>query len=947
MARDTLPRSQSHSQYGATETMDDCGGKIEMDEMMDMANDIEERMDDGLLKLKLLNDNDNDNDNNNNNNNNSTNSDDGTNNLTIVQLTVYAAVNLILSVPSLYGYAAVIFSHPIYDDHMSALSKLVIFSSAIHQITLTCRSTLPFAIGTVQDAGLIFLSAMSRTIADTILDSGGDSMDVVSTACVILPLGTAALGLVLLLMGACGAADSVSYLPLPAIGGYLAFIGYFCVEAGVGLCVSCSIENPSDWWPVLTDGKNLMLMAPGLVAGVVMTVVSRRSDADVTLPAVMIMIPALFYVCVMIFYGFGSVGLVEARDAGWVGDVSDPVPISSLLDLVDWNRVRWDVIPLVLPTWAGMVFVVSFASCLDVAAISMDMGEPLDANRELATVGLSNLASGLTFGFTGSYIFSQTIFTCRAGVRSRLVGIIVAIGFITIVLLPHADLLSICPLFFLGSTLIFIGYDLLYEWIVEVRHRLLFAEYLVLWVTFISIHIVGIDAGIVLGATAAAVDHVFTSARTSSLRRVNRRSRAIWTPDDWRLLQDGAYDINNPRIITLEVGGSIFFGSSQKLLDDICSEISLEMVPLGTDNADTGRNNSNNGKDNELDEKDLLMSPHRSSYLLSSPSSSTPIGSTPMRRRIRTKPPTDRRNQDINNDQTNKNLTTLQIQSQQKPLLPSRPDYLVLDLSSLSNLDASAARGCFLRLARACGRAGTLVCASGAPPRVEWMLRSHSIAYDVDEEMQVRKGLLEEQRKKGRDGGRGGGSSSSRGTTNSSSSNNLDRLLLFETVFDALEFCEDLLIGGGKMQGSLSPRQYSHLSPNMTASHPVIPPHENVNMGTRSGSFIRLDEACDDDLTKIVGGGAAQLTRTNAIAMNETLVPINPSGELSSRQKLSRILSYVLGLDKHDADLVDSMEESGRFLPHEEVRFTKGEYVFRRGEVRSDAFYVVLRYVCG
>lgn len=37
-----------------------------------------------------------------------------------------------------------------------------------------------------------------------------------------------------------------------------------------------------------------------------------------------------------------------------------------------------------------MVFVVSFSSCLDVAAISMDMGEALDTNSELMTVGISN-----------------------------------------------------------------------------------------------------------------------------------------------------------------------------------------------------------------------------------------------------------------------------------------------------------------------------------------------------------------------------------------------------------------------------------------------------------------------------------------------------------------------------------------------------------------------------
>jgi MFS superfamily sulfate permease-like transporter len=105
-----------------------------------------------------------------------------------------------------------------------------------------------------------------------------------------------------------------------------------------------------------------------------------------------------------------------------------------------------------------MVFVVSFSSCLDVAAISMDMGEALDTNNELMTVGISNckqislagiiqstvscelfavlrlltfaftppVVSGLTGGLTGSYIFSQTIFTYRTGCRSRWIGVLVS-----------------------------------------------------------------------------------------------------------------------------------------------------------------------------------------------------------------------------------------------------------------------------------------------------------------------------------------------------------------------------------------------------------------------------------------------------------------------------------------------------------------------------------------
>jgi len=85
--------------------------------------------------------------------------------------------------------------------------------------------SLNFAIGTVQDAGLIFLSAMSNQIADSILSGGGTIDEVVSTTLVVLPLGTAALGIVLIFLGKFKLLAIVSYLPMPVIGGYLAFIG--------------------------------------------------------------------------------------------------------------------------------------------------------------------------------------------------------------------------------------------------------------------------------------------------------------------------------------------------------------------------------------------------------------------------------------------------------------------------------------------------------------------------------------------------------------------------------------------------------------------------------------------------------------------------------------------------------------------------------------------------
>lgn len=65
---------------------------------------------------------------------------------------IYALVNVIISAPALYGYASVIFNNPVFSNHMNVLSKFVILSSLLMQLSFTLFSTMEYAIGTVQDA---------------------------------------------------------------------------------------------------------------------------------------------------------------------------------------------------------------------------------------------------------------------------------------------------------------------------------------------------------------------------------------------------------------------------------------------------------------------------------------------------------------------------------------------------------------------------------------------------------------------------------------------------------------------------------------------------------------------------------------------------------------------------------------------------------------------------
>ena len=210
------------------------------------------------------------------------------------------------------------------------------------------------------------------------------------------------------------------------------------------------------------------------------------------------------------------------------------------------------------------------------------------------------------------------------------------------------------------------------------------------------------------------------------MKRVSKHSRLVWSQKQKTLLQNHGYDMTNPKIVTIEIKGTIFFGSALKLLSSISDEIALKQT-----------------------EEDMLRlsmaSPghrHASGIRRSSLAGSTPhIGD----HEIKAKP-------------------------KKKRGLRHQPRFVVLDLFFVPNMDSSSARGCFLQLARMCAQNDIFLCASGANAHVEWVFRSHEIAYPIDEEEKAKKQILDTKRWYPNE--------------------HPDHILLFETLYEALGFCE-------------------------------------------------------------------------------------------------------------------------------------------------------------
>ena len=97
--------------------------------------------------------------------------------------------------------------------------------------------------------------------------------------------------------------SAVSYMPMPVVGGYLAFIGFFCLETGVGLAISETMTTVTDWTHLL-KAESLLLATPALASGFVLSWLSRKVTNDAALPLAMVAIPGFFYI-VIILSGVG------------------------------------------------------------------------------------------------------------------------------------------------------------------------------------------------------------------------------------------------------------------------------------------------------------------------------------------------------------------------------------------------------------------------------------------------------------------------------------------------------------------------------------------------------------------------------------------------------------------------------------------------------------------
>ncbi len=458
------------------------------------------------------------------------------------------------------SFGALVFGGPLAGFLPLAIA-LVLIGDAILVLTVSLMSSYPGSIAVEQDTPAVIL-----VVAVAGLVAGMQALvrpDELFATVLVLVLGTTLLaGLAFMLVGLFRLGGLVRFLPYPVMGGFLAGTGWLLATGGVGVMQDLSLGLS------IFESGRLLAWVPGAVAGILMAFLVRRWPSPLTLLLSFAAVLALFYGVTVVF----QVPIERLYAGGWLlGPFPDSVgwrfPFSASL----LSQVRWGAVLGALPQALPAILIGMISMLLNASSMELVIKKDLNIDREMVTAGIGNLLAGLGGGLIGYHAISLTSLNHTMTKGKRLPGLAVA-GLLLLTVLFGTALLSFVPRILLGALLIYIGVELLYEWVVEVWAKFPRVDALIVMIILVTIGLTNFLWGILVGTILTILLFVVSYSRVNLVRYTltgtTYHSRFYRQLEHTRLLERFG-----DQILIFKLEGFIFFGTANDLYEQVHQRI--------------------------------------------------------------------------------------------------------------------------------------------------------------------------------------------------------------------------------------------------------------------------------------------------------------------------------------------------------------------------------------
>jgi SulP family sulfate permease len=307
-----------------------------------------------------------------------------------------------------------------------------------------------------------------------------------------------------------------------------------------------------------------MLWIPGVVLGIISRIVSQKTQKPYAIPLLMLIASIGFYA----FTRSTNRSAADLRAAGWL---LDSYASSSLWEFPlapsFLSQVEWPVLFAQLPTIIPIAMICAIGLLLNSSGTELLIKKDLDLNRELMVAGFGNLFAGLAGGLAGFQDISFSTLNHAMAGGKRMVGILTAVLIAATLLIGTSAILYI-PKFVFGAVLIYLGIELLMDWVYAAWFKFSRIDFLVivsiLVILAVSGVLQGILAGLILAVAMFAVSYSRVSVIKFALTGREFRSRVTRAPHENQVL-----DTHGDQVYILKLEGFIFFGTANGIFETL------------------------------------------------------------------------------------------------------------------------------------------------------------------------------------------------------------------------------------------------------------------------------------------------------------------------------------------------------------------------------------------
>ncbi|MEM8614482.1 MAG: SulP family inorganic anion transporter [Cyanobacteria bacterium P01_H01_bin.105] len=486
---------------------------------------------------------------------------------TVFSSFVAGSITGLIGVIRAISYAALIFSGSLA-VHLNVGVGIAIFSSAAISIVVALMSSLPGMIATPLAAPTAVLAILAAQIANTLTADGANSTDLLITVVAAIALGSLITGASLWLLGILQGGNALQFIPYPVVGGFMAATGWLLVRGAIQVMTGEPLTFSHLAWFI--ELEPMAHWGAGLIIAIVLLVMTKRYQSSLILPGILLAATSLFYGAIW----QSHLPLTTIRAQGWLlgpfpdGNLWQPLSRASL------GQVRWDAIAQHSNILGLLIFVSLLSLVLTNGGIELALGQDLDLNRELRAVGIANIIAGLGSTMVGNQALPSTLLVHKMGASSRLTGLFKAVPCVIVLFLGPA-FLAYFPKPILGSLLLFLGLELLWQWLYKIWFRLAWHDYLTIVITLVVINRWGFIVGIGIGFGITAVQFLYHCTQTSSIssRELANSNHLqadigsdIAVSDVWLEKAQG-------KIEWIDLQGFLFFGNAASLFQQVRSRI--------------------------------------------------------------------------------------------------------------------------------------------------------------------------------------------------------------------------------------------------------------------------------------------------------------------------------------------------------------------------------------